>query len=92
VCRCGSERRRLETLGYEFSSEPEFPTTLAPKLRAQSSGLTGTLVGYQLDTNLGAEARFALKALFAIAVLSVGVALVLFTHTEPSPSGTISRF
>jgi hypothetical protein len=85
VCRCGSERKRLETLGYEFSSEPEFPTTLAPKLRAQSSGLTGTLVGYQLDTNLGAEARFALKALFAIAVLSVGVALVLFTHTEPLP-------
>jgi hypothetical protein len=85
VCRCGSERRRLEAFGYEFASDSEFPTTPAPTLRAQGSGLTGTLVGYQLDTDLGAGARIALKALFAIAVIGVGTALVLFTHTEPLP-------
>jgi hypothetical protein len=84
-CRCGSERKRLEALGYEFQSAPELSSEPAAKPRTPSSGLAGTLIGYQLDTDLSIATRTALKVLFATAVVGVGVALVLFTHTEPRP-------
>jgi hypothetical protein len=86
VCRCGSERRRLEALGYKFESAP------APAVRPvvtqrppQDYGLAGTLFGYQLDTDLGTGWRVALKAIFGIAVTGVVAALVHFTHGEPLP-------
>jgi hypothetical protein len=86
VCRCGSERKRLEALGYEFQSAPEVPAKPPSRpRRKQSAGLAGALVGYQLDTDLGDGTRMALKALLAIAVVGVTVALVVFTHTEPLP-------
>jgi hypothetical protein len=49
------------------------------------AGLAGTLVGYQIDTDLSPALRRTLKALFAIAVLAVGAALVHYTHTDPLP-------
>jgi len=85
VCRCGNERKRLEALGYEFEGAPVSPTSPPAKLRVQSSGLAGALIGYQLDTDLGTGTRAALKALFAIAIIGVGIALVFFTHTAPLP-------
>jgi len=85
VCRCGSERKRLEALGYTFETEPVAPTNRAPKARVQDPGLAGVLVGYQLDTDLSAGWRMALRVFFAVAVITVGVALVRFTHTDPLP-------
>jgi len=84
-CRCGSERKRLKALGYEFLSTPELTSKPAAKPRRQSSGLAGTLIGYQLDTDLSTATRTGLEVLFAMAVVGVAVALVLFTHTEPLP-------
>lgn len=49
------------------------------------AGLAGTLVGYQIDTDLSPAARGTLKVLFVGAVLAVGAALVQFTHTDPLP-------
>jgi hypothetical protein len=83
VCRCGSERRRLEALGYKFDSAPPPPPKAASRPRQQSTGLAGALIGYQLDTDLGAAWRATLKVLFAILVLSAGYALVRYTHHEP---------
>ncbi len=85
VCRCGNERARLEALGYEFANTPASATNPPAKPRARSSGLAGTLIGYQLDTDLGTGTRTALKAFFAIAVIGVAIALVRFTHGEPLP-------
>jgi hypothetical protein len=85
VCRCGSERKRLEALGYEFESTPPVAARSAAHPHTQRQGLAGTVIGYQLDTDLPAGWRVALKAFGAIAIVAVGVALVLFTHTEPLP-------
>ena len=85
VCRCGSERKRLEALGYELQTAPEAPSKPLSKRRRPSTGLAGTLVGYQLDTDLGDGTRMALKVLLVIAVVGVAIALVVFTHTEPLP-------
>jgi hypothetical protein len=82
VCRCGSERKRLEALGYRFETERVLttrPTT------SQAFGIAGTLVGYRPDTGLEIGWRASLKVLFSIAVLGVGGALIRYTHTEPRP-------
>lgn len=57
----------------------------AARARAHNTGLAGTLIGYQLDTDLGAGWRAVLKVIFAVAVVAVGAAIVRFTHTEPLP-------
>lgn len=85
VCRCGSERKRLEALGYQFESAPPGPTRRVVRPRAQSRGLAGTLIGYQPDTDLPAGWRVTLKALAVMAIVALGAALVRFTHTEPRP-------
>ena len=85
VCRCGSERKRLEGLGYTFETEPAVPPQRAPKARVQDPGLAGMLVGYQFNTDLSAGWQMAHKVLFAIAVVAVGAALIHFTHTDPLP-------
>ena len=85
ACRCGSERKRLEALGYTFASAPPQPARSVARSRARNTGLAGTLIGYRLDSDLGAGWRALLKALFAVAVVAVGAALVRYTHTEPPP-------
>ena len=87
VCRCGSERRRLEALGYKIqSAQPSVrPAPAAPRRRLEHHGLATTLVGYQLDTDLAVGWRVVLKGLFAMSVVAVAAALVHFTHTEPLP-------
>jgi hypothetical protein len=85
VCRCGNERRRLEALGYGFERMHRDPGSPASKRRPRSLGLAASLVGYQLDTDVGARTRLALKTLLGISVAAVAVALVLFTHTDPLP-------
>jgi hypothetical protein len=88
VCRCGSERRRLEALGYTLR-DVSAPVGAAPRpqqLRVQHHGLASTLVGYRLDTDVAVGWRVVLKVLFAAAVVAVAVALVRFTHTEPLPA------
>ncbi len=86
MCRCGSERRRLEALGYKLQP-PQAPVKPAPaaRRRVEHHGLATTLVGYQLDTDLGIGWRVILKTLFVLAVVGVAGALVHFTHTEPLP-------
>jgi hypothetical protein len=89
VCRCGSERRRLEALGYKFDSEA--PASAAPAARvrqvpSQDYGLAGTLFGYQLDTDLSAPLRIVLKVVFGTAVIALIAALVRYTHGEPLPT------
>jgi hypothetical protein len=88
ACRCGSERRRLESLGYKFDSvEPvsTTPTARARAMSAQEYGLAGTLIGYQLDADLSAPLRVGLKVLFGAAVITLIAALVRYTHSEPIP-------
>ncbi len=87
MCRCGSERKRLEALGYQFNSEPSAAARPAARHRVtQDYGLAGTLLGYQLDTDLSTPIRVMLKAFFGLAVIGVVAVLVLFTHTEPLPT------
>ena len=89
ACRCGSERRRLEALGYKFDSEPSVqaaPAARVQHVRAEDYGFAGTLFGYQLDTDLGAPLRVALKVLFGTAVIALVVTLVRYTHTELLPT------
>ena len=86
VCRCGSERRRLEALGYKFESAP--PPAARPvvvRRPPQDYGFAGTLFGYQLDTDLGTAWRVVLKGIFGIAVAGVVAALFHFTHQDPLP-------
>jgi hypothetical protein len=89
ACRCGSERRRLEALGYTFEREPPAARTPATRPRQASShdyGLAGTFLGYQLDTDLAAPLRIGLRVAFALALIALVVALVRYTHTEPVPT------
>ena len=89
ACRCGSERRRLEALGYKFDSGPSVqaaPAARARHVRSEDYGVAGTLFGYQLDTDLGAPLRVALKVIFGTAVIALVVALVRYTHTELLPT------
>ena len=48
-------------------------------------GLAGTLVGYQIDTDLSPALRGTLKILFVMALLAVGAGLVHYTQTDPLP-------
>ena len=86
MCRCGSERRRLEALGYKIqvAQAPVRPAA-TPQRRVEHHGLATTLVGYQVDTDLGTGLRVLLKSFFAIAVAGVVVMLVRYTHAEPLP-------
>jgi hypothetical protein len=89
ACRCGSERRRLEALGYKFDSELPIsptPSTRARQVSAQDYGLAGTLLGYQLDTDLPGPLRVGLRVFFGAAVIALVVALVRYTHGEPLPT------
>ena len=89
TCRCGSERRRLEALGYKFDSEPSVqsaPSARPRQARSKDYGLAGTLFGYQLDTDLSAPLRVVLKVIFGTAVIALVVALVRYTHNEPLPT------
>jgi hypothetical protein len=90
VCRCGSERKRLEALGYKIESAPSEQVSKTPQRPASrppagSYGPAATLVGYQIDTDLNAGLRVAIKTFLAIAAIAVGTALVHFTHTDPDP-------
>jgi hypothetical protein len=85
VCRCGSERKRLEAIGYEFEGTPSAAARPAAHPHTQRQGLAATVIGYQLDTDLPEGWRVALKALGAVAIVAFAVALVRFTHTEPLP-------
>ncbi len=87
VCRCGSERRRLEALGYkiQIAQAPVNPAPAVPRRRVEHHGLATTLVGYQLDTDLAVGWRVVLKTFFVMAVVAIAWALVHFTHTEPLP-------
>jgi hypothetical protein len=89
ACRCGSERRRLEGLGYKFDSPASVSAAPAARTRpapSQDYGLAGTLFGYQLDTDLAAPLRIGLKVVFVAAVIALIVALVRYTHGEPLPT------
>lgn len=89
ACRCGSERRRLEALGYKFDSEPSVAAAPAARTRlrpSQDFGLAGTLFGYQIDDDLSAPLRIGSKVVFAAAVIALIVGLVRYTHTEPLPT------
>jgi hypothetical protein len=102
VCRCGSERRRLEALGYKFDSEPSAsaaPATRPRPVPSQDFGLAGTLLGYQIDDDLSPPLRIGSRVVFIAAVVAVVVALVRYTHGEPVPTreniqvlGTLDAF
>jgi hypothetical protein len=83
-CRCGSERKRLEALGYNLVTTPAAPSKPdpRPRPRVEHHGLASTLVGYQVDSDLAAGWRVTLKTSFAIAVMAVATALFRYTHTE----------
>ena len=88
VCRCGSERRRLEALGYKFDTAPPPPATSAAtrRPRLEHHGPAASLIGYRIDTDLSAGWRAVLKVLFAAAVVAAGWTTVHFTHRPPAPT------
>lgn len=86
VCRCGSERRTLEELGFRFDqAQPEGPDGTPQRPHVERHGLFENLIGYQIDTDLGAGWRATAKGLFAVAVVAVAVAMARYTHTDPAP-------
>jgi hypothetical protein len=85
VCRCGSERRRLEAAGYQFDTAAPAPETARAPLRTPSPeyfGPVGTLIGYRFDTNVSAGWRALLKGLTVAAAIAVGAATVHYIHTD----------
>jgi hypothetical protein len=62
------------------------PASRARQVPSQNHGLAGTLLGYQLDTDLSAPVRIGLKIVLGAAVVAVIVAPVRYTHTEPLPT------
>ncbi|HET9358915.1 MAG TPA: hypothetical protein VFO58_04155 [Vicinamibacterales bacterium] len=93
VCRCGSERRRLEALGYTFDSTPAHAGSQAPSAPRQPRerrGLLTALIGYEIDTDLSAGWRGTYKGLFVVAVVAVFGFTARFVHTHRQPvRGTV---
>jgi len=87
VCRCGSERRRLEALGYTFESAPPPPTAARARVspRPESHGPAAALIGYRVDTDLSAGLRAGLKTFIAALVLTAGGATLRWAYSDPSP-------
>lgn len=93
VCRCGSERRRLEALGYKFDSTLAPAGSQAPpatRPRRERRGLIAALIGYEIDTDLSAGWRGIYKGLFVVAVVAVFGFTARFIHTQRQPvRGTV---
>lgn len=89
TCRCGSERRRLEGLGYRFDTPPPpgTPAPAPPRHREPPpEGVAAALVGYRSDRGIGIAWRIVLKGGFTATVAAVAGAMIVYTHTEPRPT------
>jgi hypothetical protein len=93
VCRCGSERRRLEALGYTFDATPApagGQAPQAPRQRRERRGLLAALIGYEIDTDLSAAWRGLYKGLFVVAIVAVFASAARYVHTHRRPErGTV---
>lgn len=88
VCRCGSDRRRLEALGYTFDATPApagSQAPPAPRQRRERRGLLAALIGYEIDTELSAGWRAAYKGLFVVAVVAVLASTARYVHAHRQP-------
>jgi len=89
VCRCGSERKRLEALGYKFGAAPPQappPAAAARHTRPPYRGPAAALIGYRIDTDLAAGWRAVLKGLFTVMVIAAGAMTARYTYTDPPPT------
>ena len=87
MCRCGTERSRLEALGYNFELSPIAAAAHAPATAVSEAapGLAGLLVGYRSDTSVSRAARIVFTLLFLILVGGVAYGVVTYTHS-PLPA------
>jgi hypothetical protein len=89
VCRCGTERSRLEALGYKFDLSP-LPTPSSTPSRRVASGadptLAGLLVGYRANANVSRAWHIVLTLLFLILVGGAGYGVVTYTHLPLPPT------
>jgi len=82
VCRCGTERSRLEALGVKVALAPDTEVPDAPT-RASSGAhptLPGFLLGYRPSDNISLAWRIVFTLLFLILVGGVGYGLIAYTH------------
>jgi hypothetical protein len=82
VCRCGSERKKLESLGYKLEA-PAVPIMPVPHIAAlpRTPGLPEALFGYRSDARLGYW-RFAAAAVFVAAVVMMAGYTSSWPHRE----------
>ena len=88
VCRCGTERRRLEALGYNFDLSPAAttPSSASPRVSgAAAPGLAGTLVGYRSAEDVSTAWRIVFTLLFVSMVGGAGYGVVTYTHLPLQP-------
>ena len=82
MCRCGTERSRLEALGVKVALAPDTEVPDAPT-RASSGAhptLPGFLLGYRPSDNISLAWRIVFTLLFLILVGGVGYGLIAYTH------------
>jgi hypothetical protein len=89
VCRCGTQRRRLEELGYNFDLSPIAPAASSGSTSVPSAaapGLAGLIVGYRSDAHVSRAWRIVLILLFVVAVGGAGYGVVTYTHHPLAPT------
>ena len=82
MCRCGTERSRLEALGVKVALAPDTEVPDAPT-RASSGAhptLPGFLLGYRPSDNISLAWRIVFTLLFLVLVGGVGYGLIAYTH------------
>lgn len=87
MCRCGTERRRLEELGINVEPVAPSQTRTAPKAISEAEpGLAGTLLGYRSPAHIWLAWRMVFLVLFLAIVGGAGYGVVQFTHTPLQPT------
>lgn len=87
VCRCGADRKRLESVGYKFDMAPQATGSSRAAAAASEAepGLAGMLVGYR-STLVSRAWRIVFTLLFLILAGGAGYGLVTYTHSPLPPT------
>src|SRR5688572_12878276 len=87
VCRCGADRKRLESVGYKFDMAPQAPGSSRAAVAASEAepGLAGTLVGYR-SAPVSRAWHIVFTLLFLILAGGAGYGLVIYTHNPLPPT------
>jgi hypothetical protein len=89
VCRCGSERRRLEALGFKLDRVPDTPVARpapSPLPVPVSAGPAGWLFGYRSDATAAPVWRVMARAVIALTASGVLFVAARWASSDPAPT------